>query len=176
MPSVKEYIILGLFFTFMNSAIDCQSWQNKWFSMNIPDNWRVPDRDYGNFPPLRYRNSGIKVYKDVRFTPSSGIVSGNFVIETYVDDRDRLDYKDFLRKDSITLKNESINLNGMTCLKRTAVLQIHDKEKILPFYCTIWYVQGKLRVYIISFGSYNKTIYENNLGSAEKCITSFKEK
>jgi len=172
---MKDWLISTLFLL-INYNTNCQSWQNRWFTMEIPDNWRKPSINYNNYPPLKY-NSTVLHYKDVRFAPSSGEDSGNLMVETFVNDNDKkLIYKDFIRKDSITLKEDVINLNNMNCLKRQAVLKTFDKDKILNYYCTIWYVQGKKRVYIITFGSYNKINYENNLPVVEKFITSFKEK
>jgi len=171
----KLFLITALLFS--SRVALSQTWNNPFFEMQISANWRKPDRDYSSYPPLKYNDGQVLLYKDVRFTPEEDEKNGTILVETFIDkDSQKLFYKDFITKSFKTLSKKHFKVNNMACLKESVITKVFSQKGTLYYYCTKWYIQGSKRVYRIEFGAYDLETYKNHIDEVENFITTFKEK
>ena len=164
------------------SYVYCQEWRHPFFTMDVPETWRKAE------PPIDLENpvreiGCIRMYIDVRIKPPlKGTYSGNLKVEIFEHCKGKkLKYSNFfnyfLREDEV-IKEKYFTLNNLKFHEQKKISEVKDMKnnKIILYHSTVWHIQGINRVYRITWGSYDKNLYTEELDFVRTLLPSFTEK
>jgi hypothetical protein len=171
----KALLILQFCLSGITSSL-AQQWHTPYFVMSIDAQWISPDPDESGTKTASGKE-GIDLIKFVKIIRSETGSSGIMILSVFeTQNKAGLRLPDVVAENILAGCTNVRISSGLPCKNRKTIVKVNDKGVILDYYTSVWYIQGKDRVYKIEFGSYENNLFLKYNTMAENTVKSFLEK